>query len=100
MQAPFAICLLRLQVGVLTGGIEAGAILSHVGKFAVPHDASLWVIPSKRFQQLIECLLLGWPKRAMASSAPLVGSPKTFTMPFALKRACKKIWIPAMWLGA
>ena len=26
MQAPFAICLLRLQVGILTGGIEAGAV--------------------------------------------------------------------------
>ena len=48
MQAPFAICLLRLQVGVLTGGIEAGAVLGHVGKFAMPHDASLWVILSWR----------------------------------------------------
>ena len=59
MRAPFVICLLRLQVGILTGGIEAGAVLGHVGKFAMPHDANLWVIPSKRLQQLIECLLLG-----------------------------------------
>ena len=51
MQAPFAICLLRLQVGILTGGIEAGAV-SIMAEVAMTYDDGAGVALVQLLQKL------------------------------------------------
>lgn len=51
--------IIRLQLGILDAGGEAGAVLGYVGQLAVADDAGRGILGSELLQQLIERVLLG-----------------------------------------
>ena len=50
--------LLRLEIGVLDAGCEAGALLGYAGELSVANDASLGIVATQLLQQRIESVLL------------------------------------------
>ena len=51
---------LGLEVGILTAGEVAGAVLGYMGKFAMAYDAGLRVLLCQLLQQLVEGVLLSF----------------------------------------